>query len=95
MLTAWGLLSRAEATVVSKLIEYTARQSSSVVLTHDLETAYTQCWKNLATAHSGFMIVQDVPVMLELPFLASPNWRRVDNTWCILQDVAVDRTGEL
>ena len=90
-----GLLSFEEATAVTKLIQYTASQSSSVLLAHDLETAYSQCWKNLAAAHSEIKIVRDDPVALELPFPVSPNWRRVDNTWCILHDEAVDRTGAL
>ena len=90
-----GLLSFEEAMVVSKLIEYTACQSGSVVLSHDLETAYIQCWRYLASAHSEIKLVQDVPVILELPFPPSPNWRRTDNKWCILHDEAVDRTGAL
>ena len=90
-----GLLSFEEAIVVSKLIERTACQSGSVVWAHDLETAYIQCWRNLATAHSEIKRVQDEPVILELPFPPSPNWRRTDNTWCILQDEAIDRTGAL
>ena len=44
-----------------------------MVLTHDLETAYTQCWKNLAAAYFEIKIVQDVSVTLELTFPASPN----------------------
>jgi hypothetical protein len=90
-----GLMSFDEAEIISNLIHYTANQGGTSILTHDIETSYMQCLCNTRINLAGILPVIDDQVDLDLPFAPSANWRRTDNTWCLLQDGAIDGAGRL